>query len=34
MIDKKVHLNEIPFMKVGRLVRFSKNKVLAWVEGK
>lgn len=29
-IDKKVHMNEIPYMKIGRLVRFSKNKVLAW----
>lgn len=32
MIDKKVHLNEIPFMKIGRLVRFSKSKILAWAE--
>lgn len=32
-IDKKVHLNEIPFMKIGRLVRFSKSKILAWAEG-
>jgi excisionase family DNA binding protein len=32
MIDKKVHMNEIPFMKIGRLVRFSKSKILAWAE--
>lgn len=32
-IDKKVHMNEIPFMKIGRLVRFSKSKILAWAEG-
>lgn len=32
-IDKKVHMNEIPYMKVGRLVRFSKSRILAWVEG-
>lgn len=31
-IDKKVHMDEIPFMKIGRLVRFSKSKVLAWAE--
>lgn len=29
-IDKKVHLNEIPFYKIGRLVRFSKSEILAW----
>lgn len=32
MIDKKVHLNEIPYYKIGRLVRFSKTKILAWAE--
>ncbi len=32
-IDKKVQMNEIPFMKIGRLVRFSKSKILAWAEG-
>jgi excisionase family DNA binding protein len=32
MIDRKVYLNEIPFLKVGRLVRFSKKKILAWAE--
>lgn len=32
MIDRKVHLNEIPFMKIGSLVRFSKSKILAWAE--
>lgn len=33
MIDRKVHLNEIPFLKIGRLVRFSKKRILAWAEG-
>lgn len=32
MIDKKVYMNEIPYLKVGHLVRFSKKKVLAWAE--
>ena len=32
MIDKKVHMNEIPYFKVGKLVRFSKSRVLAWAE--
>lgn len=32
-IDKKVCLNEIPYFKIGRLVRFSKKKVLTWAEG-
>ena len=32
MIDRKVHMNDIPFMKIGRLVRFSKSKILAWAE--
>lgn len=32
MIDKKVHLNTIPFLKIGRLVRFSKSRILAWAE--
>ena len=32
MIDRKVHMNEIPFLKIGRLVRFSKRRVLAWAE--
>lgn len=30
MIDRKVSMNEIPFIKIGRLVRFSKQRVLAW----
>lgn len=30
MIDRKVYMNEIPFLKIGRLVRFSKKKILAW----
>ena len=33
MIDRKVHMNEIPFLKIGRLVRFSKKRILAWAEG-
>lgn len=32
MIDRKVMMNEIPHLKVGRLVRFSKAVVLAWAE--
>jgi excisionase family DNA binding protein len=32
MIDRKVHMNEIPFFKIGKLVRFSKSKILAWAE--
>ncbi len=32
-IDKKVSLNEIPFMKIGRLVRFNIREVLAWLNG-
>lgn len=31
-IDKKVHMNEIPYLKIGRLVRFSKNEILAWAK--
>lgn len=33
MIDRKVSLNEIPYLKIGRLVRFRKKEVLAWAEG-
>lgn len=34
MIDKKVSLHEIPFIKVGRLVRFSKQRVMeAMIQG-
>jgi excisionase family DNA binding protein len=32
MIDRKVYLNEIPYLKIGRLVRFSKLKILAWAD--
>lgn len=32
MIDRKVFMDEIPYLKIGRLVRFSKKKVLAWAE--
>ena len=32
MIDRKVSLNEIPFLKIGRLVRFSKREVLSWAQ--
>lgn len=32
MIDRKVLMDEIPYLKIGRLVRFSKKKVLAWAE--
>lgn len=31
MIDRKVMLNEIPFFKIGRLVRFSKARVVEWM---
>jgi excisionase family DNA binding protein len=30
MIDRKVSMNEIPFLKIGKLVRFDKEKVLRW----
>lgn len=30
MIDRKVHMNEIPYLKIGRLVRFNKRSILAW----
>lgn len=33
-IDKKVSLKEIPFIKIGRLVRFDKKEVQAWLNGK
>jgi excisionase family DNA binding protein len=33
MIDRKVYLNEIPYLKLGYLVRFSKSAVLAWAQG-
>ena len=32
MIDRKVSMNEIPFLKIGRLVRFDKKRVRAWAE--
>ncbi len=32
MIDKKVVLNEIPFLKIGNLVRFDKEIVLRWAK--
>jgi excisionase family DNA binding protein len=31
-IDKMVFYDEIPYLKVGRLVRFEKDKVLAWAK--
>lgn len=33
MIDRKVLLKEIPYLKLGHLVRFSKSAVLAWAQG-
>jgi len=33
MIDRKVSLNELPFLKIGRLVRFDKREILSWIEG-
>lgn len=34
MIDRQVHLDEIPHLHVGKkLVRFSKKRILAWAEG-
>lgn len=30
MIDRKVLLGEIPFYKVGSLVRFRKSEILTW----
>lgn len=32
MIDRKVLMNEIPYLKIGKLVRFSKSRVLAWAQ--
>ncbi len=33
MIDRQVHLDEIPHLHVGKkLVRFSKKRILAWAE--
>jgi excisionase family DNA binding protein len=32
MIDRKVLMNEIPYFKVGRLVRFCKKEILAWAK--
>lgn len=34
MIDRKVSMDEIPFLKVGRLVRFSKKEIQEWLLGK
>lgn len=34
MIDRRVLLNEIPYHKIGFLVRFSKKDVLAWAQRK
>lgn len=33
MIDRKVLLKEIPYLKIGSLVRFNKKEVLAWAQG-
>lgn len=30
MIDRKVSMNEIPYMKIGKLVRFDKRSILTW----
>jgi excisionase family DNA binding protein len=30
-IDRLVSMEEIPFFKIGRNVRFSKTRVLAWI---
>ncbi len=32
MIDRKVQLNEIPYLKIGRLVRFRRSEILAWAK--
>lgn len=32
MIDRKVALHEIPFLKIGKLVRFDKETVLRWAK--
>lgn len=31
-IDKKVFYDEIPYLRVGRLIRFEKDRVLAWAK--
>ncbi len=33
-IDKKVSMKEIPFIKIGKLVRFDIKRVRAWAEEK
>ena len=32
MIDRKVAMKEIPFLKIGKLVRFNKETVLRWAK--
>jgi excisionase family DNA binding protein len=32
MIDRKVSMNEIPYLKIGKLVRFDKETVLGWAK--
>jgi excisionase family DNA binding protein len=32
MIDRKVSMKEIPYLKIGRLVRFRRLEVLTWAE--
>lgn len=32
LIDKKVMLKEIPFLKIGKLVRFSKSGIMEWMQ--
>jgi excisionase family DNA binding protein len=32
MIDRRVSMKEIPYLKIGRLVRFRRQEVLAWAE--
>lgn len=34
LIDKKVHHKEIPYIKIGRLVRFSIGEIQAWAREK
>lgn len=34
MIDRKVSMNELPYLKVGWLVRFKQSEIQKWLLGK
>lgn len=33
-IEKRMKDGDIPFIKVGRLVRFDRNKIIKWMDSK